>query len=293
MAVAKKKVWRIFKIVLIIYVLIGFGLYYLQDKLLFHPKPLPIGYRFHFAQPFLELNLPVARGRNLSVLRFTVDTNRRKGIVLFFHGNQDNSERYAVYAPVFTRQGYEAWFIDYPGFGKTTGDRKEEILYQDALTLYKMAIQEVPSEKIVIYGKSLGSGIASQLSSVRDCKALMLETPYYSFKAIAAHYFPIYPTALAKYELPVYAYLKTVQAPVYIFHGTEDGLLPYAQSQRLAAENKQVILFSIPGGDHNNLLQFPAFRKQLDSLLIAILGKRASGLHSSGVIIREGWLCQA
>jgi pimeloyl-ACP methyl ester carboxylesterase len=261
------KVWRILKWVLVIYIVLGSLLYWLQDKMLFHPKPLPKNYAFHFSQPFLELNIPVAKERNLNVIRFTVDTSKRKGVVLFFHGNRQNVERYANYAPLFTNNGYEVWMMDYPGFGKSTGEHKEGTLYSDALLLYKMAIREVPSERIIIYGKSLGTGIAAQLASVRDCKELILETPYYDIDALAKHYFPIYPVALTKYEFSTNSYLKNVVAPVFIFHGTDDGVVPYKQGKRLAKENKNVELITIEGGSHNDLLQFPLFKQKIDQLL--------------------------
>jgi alpha-beta hydrolase superfamily lysophospholipase len=66
-------------------------------------------------------------------VQFTTPGSVCKGVVLYFHGNKRNIERYASFAPYFTRNNYDVWMIDYPGFGKSTGERTEKILYRDAL----------------------------------------------------------------------------------------------------------------------------------------------------------------
>src|SRR5215217_5262717 len=76
------------------YVTSGALLYFIQDLLFFHPKPLPADYTFHFEQPFAELNLSIGN-RNLNVVQFKATTTNRKGILLYFHGNMRNIERYA------------------------------------------------------------------------------------------------------------------------------------------------------------------------------------------------------
>ena len=157
--------------------------------------------------------------------------------------------------------------MDYPGFGKSTGDRNEQAIYQDAMLLYRMAIALQPSENIIIYGKSIGTGVASQLASVRDCRHLVLETPYYNIDALAKHYFPIYPVnPMSKYSFPVNEYLPFVKAPVTIFHGTRDEVIPYKQAKRLKKENPNIRLITIDKGKHNNLSQYPIFNKTLEGL---------------------------
>jgi pimeloyl-ACP methyl ester carboxylesterase len=123
---------------------------------------------------------------------------------------------------------------------------------------------------IVIYGKSMGTGIAAQLASVRDCKYLLLETPYFSMTSLAAHYFPIYPVSrLIHYKFPTNEYLKEVTAPVIIFHGSSDGVIPFDQSRRLAEGFKHGDqLVRIENGSHNNLTEFPIYQSKLDSLFL-------------------------
>lgn len=262
----KRRIRRIITSVIIIYIAGGFILYFIQDRLLFHPKPLPLNHQFSFSQPFEELNIPVA-DRNLSIIKFKTNATR-KGLVLFFHGNMENVEHYRQYPSLFTKNGYEIWMIDYPGFGKSTGKRNEEAIYHDALLMYKKAANETDKDSIIIYGKSIGTGIASFLASERESKHLILETPYYSIDALAKHYFPVYPVIpMTRYSFPVYQYLKKVKSGITVFHGTNDGVVPYKQGKRLAGENDQIEFITIDNGRHNNLSDFPLFRHKLDSLL--------------------------
>jgi alpha-beta hydrolase superfamily lysophospholipase len=262
------KSWKWFKTAALIYVIIGIALYFLQEKFIFHPKQLPAGYTYQFTIPFREVDIPVKKDKNLSLVQFTVPGSGRKGIVLYFHGNRENINRYAKYVPSFTRNGYDVWMMDYPGYGKSTGKRSEKVLYEDALLVYQMAIREVAAEHIVIYGKSLGTGIASQLASVRDCKQLILETPYYSMDALARHYFFIYPVMpMTKYALPTCQYFEYIHAPVTIFHGTRDQVIPYKHAKWLVKKKPGTELITLEKGRHNNLPGFPLFQKKLDSLL--------------------------
>jgi alpha-beta hydrolase superfamily lysophospholipase len=263
-----RKAWKWFKIIALLYIMIGVALYFLQDKFIFHPKKLAADYQYQFDVPFREIELPVTDEKMISIVQFTVPDSIRKGVVLYFHGNRTNINRYAVNAGLFTKNGYEAWMIDYPGYGKSTGKRSEKVLYDDALLFYKMAISRVPAEQIIIYGRSLGSGIASQLASVRDCQRVILETPYYSMDALARHYFFMYPVMpMTKYTLPTYQHLDNVRSPVTIFHGTKDQVIPYKHAKWLAGRKRGTELVTIDKGKHNNLAEFPQFRQKLDSLL--------------------------
>jgi uncharacterized protein len=261
-----KKLWRVLRVLIIIYITGGIVLYFLQDLIIFHPKALPPNYAFNFKQPFKELNLSPDGHRNLNIVQF-LPKEKAKGIVLYFHGNKTNIERYAQYAPVFTKNNYEVWMIDYPGYGKTTGKRREQTMYDDALLLYGLAMKKTAADNIIIYGKSLGTGVASYLASVKRCKQLILETPYHSMSSMTRYYVPVYPAGLLRYSFPSFQYLKKVKALVTVFHGTSDEVIPYSQSMKLVKELPNINLITVPNGKHNNLYNFPAVIQKLDSLL--------------------------
>lgn len=246
--------------------LIGFALYLFQDMILFHPKPLNQDYKYSFPYKFTEHNITSGK-RNLNYIKFLPDSTA-KGIVLYYHGNRRNIQRYADYSKLFTSKGYEVWMMDYPGFGKSTGKRTQQNIYDDAKLLYNLATKQVNSSQIIIYGKSIGTGVASFTASTNDAKHLILETPYYSIDALAKHYFPIYPVSpMTKYSFPINQYLRSANMPVTIFHGTDDEVIPYKQALRLKKEFPLINLITIEEGQHNNLPTSNLYKYTLDRLL--------------------------
>src|SRR5207237_8569202 len=107
----------------------------------------------------------------------------------------------------------------------------------------------------IIYENSFDMCITTQLNTMNDCRSLILETPYYSIPALFSHYAPIYPTSImSKFKLRINEYLKDVSAPVSIFHGTDDEVIPYPVTARLKKFLKPTDEFiTIERGKHNNL----------------------------------------
>jgi len=265
----RQKIIRWTKIIIAVYCVTGIAFYYLQEKFLLHPATLPLDYQFKFNVPFKEINIPLNATDNLNLVQFFPNDSMPKGVVLYFHGNKGNINRYAGYAINFTKHNYEVWIVDYPGYGKTTGKFTEENVYMQAREVYKLANTKFGADSIIVYGKSLGSGIGSWLASKKPCKRLILETPYYSIPDLLSHYAPIYPvTEMAQFKFPTGDYLKDVNAPVTIFHGTDDWIIPYGHAAKLKKVLKPGDEFiTIDKGSHNNLNDFPLFHEKLDSLL--------------------------
>ncbi|MBI1783297.1 MAG: alpha/beta fold hydrolase [Sphingobacteriales bacterium] len=264
----KKRIIKWIKILLLTYVIIGAVFYFLQDRILFHPVSLKPEYKYDFKQSHRDINMKLDSVSNLNVIEFTAGDSV-KGVVLYFHGNKKNISWYAKYADNFTKHGYEVWMIDYPGYGKSTGRFTEEDLYRYAEALYQVARLRFVSDSIIIYGKSMGTGIAAELASTHLCKQLILETPYYSFTELGKQYLPIYPVEkMLHYKMPTYHFLADVKVPVTIFHGTNDWVIPYSNAVRLKPMLKPIDEFiTIEGGSHNDLNKYPLFHQKLDSLL--------------------------
>ena len=265
-----RKIWKWFKIITVIYVLGGIALYFLQDYILFRPVSLEREHTYNFSEKHKDINIPINENSNLNIVQFLSTDTITRGVILYFHGNKKNISWYAKYSPYFTKHGYEVWMIDYPGFGKSTGKFTEQNLYDWADQLYKFAISKFNTNSIIVYGKSMGTGIAARLASVQPCKKLILETPYYSFPSVLKQYFPFYPVDLMiHYEIPTHRYLQNVAAPVTIFHGTDDGVIRYKNAERLKRCLKPGDEFiTVKDGNHNDLFNFKETIDKLDSLLI-------------------------
>lgn len=263
---SKKTLRRFILAVIIFYFTGGLVFYLTQDLFLFHPKPVNKNYQYAFDIPFEETNTSF-EGNNLNIIRFKT-AGPSRGIVLFFHGNMENVERYKKYPSFFTQNQYELWMIDYPGFGKTTGKITEQLMYQQALFMYGKAANKFSNDSIIIYGKSIGTGIASYLASKKPCSLLILETPYYNLNSLVKSFLPIYPVSwLLKYSFPNNQYLKNISAPVTIFHGTDDEVIPYRHARKLKKENPRINLVTIEKGKHNDLFEKEIYGIKMEQLL--------------------------
>lgn len=263
------KVPRWLKIIVLVYALVGILFYSFQRRVLFQPVVVAQDSVYQFEQSYEEVWIPVDETARTNMIHFTVPDSLRKGVVLYFHGNRGNVRRYRRFVNRFLSNGYGVWMPDYPGFGKSTGVLSEAAMYDQALQVYKRARQFYKPNEIIIYGKSMGTGVAAQLASVRDCKRLILETPYNSMRSLVGIYLWMYPLkSILKYQFPTDEYIAKITAPISIFHGTDDGVIPYSNASKLKKYLKSTDEFiTIESGSHRDLNSFSLMQQKLDSLL--------------------------
>ena len=242
-----------------------------QEKLIFRNTQIPLNYEYKFKGDFEEMWFQPEAGVKLNALYFRTDSAMRKGLVVYFHGNADDLKRWGEYADDFTNNHYDILMIDYRQFGKSTGELSEKALHTDARYVYDWAKNHFPENKIVIYGRSLGTGIATRLASETNPKMLLLETPYFSLIDVGKSYLPILPyNLLLRYKMRTDLCIKAVKCPIHLFHGTKDEVVPYQSSIKLANllnKKPSEILTTIPEGKHKNLGEFRLYHIVLDSLL--------------------------
>lgn len=263
----KIKLRPVLSAIFAVYLVVGALLYMFQKKLIFHPEPLAADYAFKYDIPFEEMSIRINEKETLSAVLFKADAP--KGIVVYFHGNARNVSKYAGKAKHFINHGYSVLMMDYPTYGKSTGPLTEATIYANALQMYKVARTFFPPDSIIIYGRSLGTGVAAQLASVRDCRRLVLEAPYYNLTDMAMRMAPVYPYRyMLEYKFPTDEYLPEVAAPVVIIHGTDDKTVPLASGKKLEKILKPGDRFiTIQDAGHNNLDNYPQYGKALDIAL--------------------------
>lgn len=250
----KRSIVKVVKIVIIVYCLLGIALFYLQEKFLFHPEPVASDFKYHFKEKTEEVFIPVNRYEQIHFVKFFADTPSR-GLVLYFHGNMKNIAHYERNVAFFTSRGFDVWMPDYPGFGKTTGQLTEERMYNHAIQVRKMAEEQFSPHEIIVYGRSLGSGIAAYVAANSANASLVLETPYSSIPSLFSTYAFIYPVnRMSNFKIPTKEYLKDVKEPVLIMHGTRDRTIPMREALKLKTRLKAGDRFvEIEGGKHNDL----------------------------------------
>lgn len=255
--------------VLVIYIAISIALYYLQDYMLFKPEKLPKDFQFTYEnQQIEEHNLETRDGAVINGVRF-IPKGDSKGVVLYLKGNSKSIKGWGKFAVDFTRHGYDVLMVDYRGFGKSTGRRSQKAIKRDLQEVYNKLKEMTTEDRIILYGRSLGSGFAAKLASMNNPRLLILDAPYYSLTKVTKRYAPFMPLSLLmKYPLPTYKWLKYVQCPIHIIHGTNDKLIPYKSSVKLSQVNpKRTKLHSVIGGGHKNLNNFESYHQMIHDIL--------------------------
>ena len=253
---------------LLLYLLLGWIFYANQERFIFRARLIETDQPLHISSLHEEITIPIDQTDTLHLIRFQPTQRSTRGVVLYFHGNRENVEWYAPQAALFTNEGYEVMMMDYPGYGKSRGERSELKIYQWANWVYQLARKKYVPQQIILYGKSLGTGVAAQLASKKDCSQLILETPYTNFPAVFSHYLPIYPFKnLLHYQFPTEQYIEQVNAPIRILHGTSDFVIAHQHSINLTKKKKAIQLVIIKGGSHNNLFEYKEARAALKKWL--------------------------
>lgn len=245
--------------IIILYVLVLILLYALQTKLIFYPGRLAQDYKFKSDGYPEEVVLNTSDGERISGLFFR---NRAKDVILYFHGNAGDLSGWQYVAEDFTVLGYNFLIIDYRGYGKSSGSISEQGLYLDAAAAYEFLRQKgFHPDNILIYGRSIGSGVATDLASKNRCKGLILESPYSSLSKLANEKLPFFfPSLYLRYRFDNVAKIKDIKCPVIFLHGSDDSLIPASHSRVLFdafSGRKEMII--VEKGSHNDLHTFKRY----------------------------------
>ena len=215
----------------------GIALYYLQDKILFHPNKLNPEVKYTFQSSFRELNIPFNKEDTLNLIQFLPKNDSQpQGVVLFFHGMKGNTEDYAKRAKVFTDLNYEVWMPDYPGFGKSSGVFSEKKIYSQAYEVNKLALNRFAKEKVIVYGQSIGASVAANMVSSGNAARLIMENPSYDVADLLHHYTFVYPwSSMSTYKFSVNDALNYIdkRLQVTVITGNNGDLFSSASANKL------------------------------------------------------------
>jgi fermentation-respiration switch protein FrsA (DUF1100 family) len=233
-------------------------LYFTQRKLMYFPETLrtnPAAAGFAEAE---ELLLDTPDGERVIV--WHVAPRDERPVLLYFHGN-GGALRYRVDRfRALTADGQGLVALSYRGYGGSTGSPTEAGILADAKAAYDFAASRYPADKLILWGESLGAGVAVALASERPVARVILESPFSAAVDIAAAAYPFVPVRwLMKDQFRSDLRIAKVTAPILILHGDRDTVIPIAFGQRLYdLANSPKRLVRIAGGGHGNLGSFGA-----------------------------------
>ncbi len=178
-----------------------------------------------------------------------------KRAVLFFHGNAGNAADRLDRARILNeRFGLDVFLVDYRGYGRSTGSPSEDGLARDARAVLGAARERgFAPDRIVLFGESLGSAVATRLASEAPVGAVILETPFLSVPEMARVHYPFVPTFLIRSRFDNASRVGTIAAPKLFLVAERDEIVPPEQGRRLyALSPAPKTLFVIPGAGHND-----------------------------------------
>lgn len=214
----------------IIYLLYVSYIYFNQAEMVFVANKLPENYKFEFRQKFEEVTIPSFDNKKLNGLLFK--TPNPKGLIFYLHGNAGSLDSWGNNAEIYTNLGYDIFFLDYRGFGKSEGKvENQEQVFKDISIAYDKV--KFGYKNTIIIGYSIGTGLATYLASINNPSKLILQAPYYNFLEFSTSRAPYFPDFLKKFQFETDVYITKVKAPIYIFHGNQDQLIPFENSTRL------------------------------------------------------------
>jgi len=220
-------------LVVLVYLLVTLGLYIFQRSLLYHPV------ENNYYGDKLTVNIEkvkITTEDNIDLLAWYHKKDIKKyKTILYFHGNAGSLENRIHKINHFKDMNINFILLAWRGFSGNKGKPTEQGLYQDARSAVKWLInQGVTEENIIIYGESLGTGVATEIAQNKNFAGVILESPFTSMIDLGKKYYPIFPVKLLlkdKYESE--KKIKNLKSPLLVMHGKKDKIVPFYMGEKI------------------------------------------------------------
>lgn len=248
-------VLALLKWLVVAYALICFAMWALQRHLIYMPRrdvQPPLAYGLH---DFADMRLKTVDG--LQVQAWFRKARPGWPTIVYFHGNGGHLGYRAHYYQLLTESGFGLLALSYRGYGASEGSPSEQGLYLDARAAMDYAAHTLalPPGQIILYGESIGTGVAVQMATEYAFAALVLQSPFTSLRARGAALYPWLPVSLLLNDrFDSLSKVSRIHVPVLLLHGAQDTIVPVADGKALFAalpEPKEAVYF--PHQGHNDL----------------------------------------
>ena len=246
----------------IAYILICFGFWAGQNRLIFVPSTQMEGNPTDLGLEYEEIWLPVENSNTEKMQAWWIPSAKpRDRVLLYLHGNGGNISSTLGRARRYQKLGFSVLLVDYRGYGQSKGNFPSEArVYQDAQTAWNYLVnqRQIPPHQIFIYGHSLGGAIGINLA-VHQPKAagVIVESTFTSMRQMADQtpiyrFFPI--DLIINQHFDSLSKIPLLQIPLLLIHGEQDRSVPATMSQKLfnvATVPKRLLI--VPNADHNDV----------------------------------------
>jgi uncharacterized protein len=253
-----------------VYALIGAAMYFGQRKLMYHPDSTHTEPSAEGLNNVAEHVLAAPDGEK--VIAWYGKAQPGQPTILYFHGNAGSLASRSERIRKYLARGRGMFMMTYRGFAGSSGAPSEAANVADAKRAYDALLKEgVAPDDIIIYGESIGSGVAVQVAAEKKAAGLILDAPYTAMVDLASGQYPWLPVRLLlkdRYESR--SYIASIKCPLLIIHGEKDSIIPVAMGRAmfaLAAEPKEIVTFPEAGhADHYMFGSYEAINAWIDKV---------------------------
>ncbi|QNQ07833.1 alpha/beta hydrolase [Sphingomonas alpina] len=246
--------------------LAALGAFYIFQRVFYYPAP---GGGLTLAEDpgpgFQDMSLTTSDG--LVLRAFYHPPRQGRPTLVFFHGNGGDLNGSEVATRAFAAQGYGVLLPEYRGYGGNPGTPNEQDLYRDgAAGIYWLENSRLPLKDIVLIGNSLGSGVATELAKRKKVGGLILVSGFASLPRVVAQHYPYIPGFLVRDKFDNRAKIGRVTAPILIYHGTADTVVPVSNGRALARA-QPAATFALERGAGHDLMFSPVATRRISAWL--------------------------
>ncbi len=228
-----KYLYLIFSSIIIAYLVLLVFIYFYQRNLLYHPSENNYQndtIQFSYDEIFIKVD------EKIKLKSWIINKNLKKfKTIIFFHGNAGELSNRIYKLNELNKLDINILLISWRGFSGNKGFPTEKNLYKDAEAAIKwLNSKEVKNNKIILYGESLGTGVAVEIGKKNTFNSIILESPFTSMESTAKIYYPYLPVKLLlKDRYNSISKIQSIQTPILIMHGKKDNIVPFSMGKEL------------------------------------------------------------
>lgn len=249
----RRMLYSISFILVSVWVLLSLLLYLFQPKFVYFPLS-EIDYTPDMAGLAYE-DIYFKTEDDVELNAWFIPAEGAKKTLLFFHGNGGNISHRLDSLKIFHELGLSVFIIDYRGYGQSQGTTSEQGTYRDAEAAWRYLTESrgIPDKNIIIFGRSMGGGVATWLASQYTPNLLILESAFTSVADMAKHYYPYLPThLLTRIKYASIDRIKDIHCPILFSHSKTDEIVPFEFGVQLFEQAQEPKMFMQLEGGHND-----------------------------------------
>jgi len=223
-----------------------------QSKMVFMPTQEIVSSPKDIGLEYEDITFPASDLVNLH--GWFIPSDKERGVLLFCHGNHGNISYRLESIALFNRLGLSVFIFDYRGYGQSEGSPSEKGIYIDASSAWKYLTRtrKIKSDKIIVFGRSLGGAVAVNLANDIYPGALIVESSFTSAVDMAKIMYPYLPVSpIVRFKLNSIEKILNINCPVLVIHSPEDDIIPYWMGKKIYENAPQPKTFLEIEGDHN------------------------------------------